>query len=624
MEASVFQALAEAQARSAVEDCIREMISDVELARQLEEQLASAYEIGQLKKALVERDWEVEETRALETKRKAVQSELADGLVRELWCLSHKIGELEDIKQQHQELLVRYDEAVAKLMQAEEDLEQARNGSGLAENKEPEQEDGSDEAEPLVVSPTEDSAETFASGRGTPDAPPPTNESVSVPAPATIAEMVVDSEQQNERTTAAAPATGREGKVDGQADPDIPSELLSQPDQQQQQKPTTAVVSLEQDSAPETPTLAEFDTKILMLIFGYLDALDILNTAQVNISMYSRVDSLFGLGNTGVGGSTDGDNSTIATVETAPSTQPTTATATSASQSTATRVTTAPSVAAAPPTATAPSRPVVAKPVTARTVSPPVIQHTRSGSQEGIRGIFNMLQGKPSSRHSPPRRGASAPAADTPAPMNAAMANSMAAKLSDAELNAIILMTERLRQKEAQAEELVRERDKLAAQLDGTESVKQFLVQKVRDMEMTMSAVEENETKVAQQIASDQEVIAFLDGRIQELERRAVVLKEEVKKSQDELARVREQADQKGMVMGDMLQFEREKSSESEREWKATRKVLIKEVKSCRAQIVALQAERDGYREQNDALRRAVLSSPNKSALARDRTNTSF
>jgi len=121
----------------------------------------------------------------------------------------------------------------------------------------------------------------------------------------------------------------------------------------------------------------------------------------------------------------------------------------------------------------------------------------------------------------------------------------------------------------------------------------------------------ENEIKVAQQIASDQEVIAFLDGRVQELEREARVLRKEKQAAVDELKTVQEQAKQKATVMGDMLQFEREKVKDNEREWKATKKLLIKEVKSCRAQILALQAERDGYREQNETLQRALMNSPN-------------
>ena len=66
------------------------------------------------------------------------------------------------------------------------------------------------------------------------------------------------------------------------------------------------------------------------------------------------------------------------------------------------------------------------------------------------------------------------------------------------------------------------------------------------------------------------------------------------------------QNEKKVAVLSDMLQFQRQKLKESKREWKATKKLLVKEVKGCRAQIVA---ERDGFREQNDALQKAVMGS---------------
>jgi chromosome segregation ATPase len=192
--------------------------------------------------------------------------------------------------------------------------------------------------------------------------------------------------------------------------------------------------------------------------------------------------------------------------------------------------------------------------------------------------------------------------------MNATMANSMAAKLSDAELNAIIVMTERLKQKEALTDKLAKENEALLAKLDGTEGVKQFLINKVRDMEVSLSSLIQNETKVVQQIASDQEVIAFLDGRVQELEHVTQVLQTDKEVAKTELDRIQKQSAQKVTVISDMLQFEREKLADQEREWKMTKKLLVKEVKNCRSQIIALQSERDGYREQSETLRRALLT----------------
>jgi chromosome segregation ATPase len=189
------------------------------------------------------------------------------------------------------------------------------------------------------------------------------------------------------------------------------------------------------------------------------------------------------------------------------------------------------------------------------------------------------------------------------------MAHSMAAKLNDSEINAIISMTEKLRSKEKQVALMMKEKEEMEGKLSGSEAVKDFLITKVRDMEKIMNKSDETEKKVTQQIASDQEVIAFLDGRVQELEQQTRVIQKEKSSIQEKLKSVIAQNEKKTAVLSDMLQFERQKVKENEREWKATKKLLVKEVKGCRAQILALQAERDGFREQNDALRKAVMAS---------------
>jgi hypothetical protein len=46
----------------------------------------------------------------------------------------------------------------------------------------------------------------------------------------------------------------------------------------------------------------------------------------------------------------------------------------------------------------------------------------------------------------------------------------------------------------------------------------------------------------------------------------------------------------------------------NEKEWKAAKKVLIKEVKSCRARILSLEAEYEGCLQQNSQLKQGLLS----------------
>jgi len=197
--------------------------------------------------------------------------------------------------------------------------------------------------------------------------------------------------------------------------------------------------------------------------------------------------------------------------------------------------------------------------------------------------------------------------AATGQPLSAAMTDSMVSKLNDKELSAIFSLTEKLHQREKAVTALTAEKEELAGKLDGMEGLKDFLIEKVRNVEQSLRKSREDEMKVAQQISSDQEVIAFLDGRVQELERDIKSLSDEKKTISETLNRIKIQNDKKIEVLGDMLQFERERVSENEREWKATKKLLVKEIKSCRAQLLALQAERDGFREQNERLKKAVL-----------------
>jgi nitrate/TMAO reductase-like tetraheme cytochrome c subunit len=72
--------------------------------------------------------------------------------------------------------------------------------------------------------------------------------------------------------------------------------------------------------------------------------------------------------------------------------------------------------------------------------------------------------------------------------------------------------------------------------------------------------------------------------------------------------------EKKVRVISDMLRFEREQMTSNEKEWKNTKKLLVKEVKSCRSHIVTLEAELEGLRRQNEQLKQGlrVMSPPNK------------
>jgi chromosome segregation ATPase len=114
---------------------------------------------------------------------------------------------------------------------------------------------------------------------------------------------------------------------------------------------------------------------------------------------------------------------------------------------------------------------------------------------------------------------------------------------------------------------------------------------------------------------ADQEVIVFLDERVKKLENEVGDIKSKEATSKQEAADVVTKNEKKVRVLSDMLRFEREQMASNEKEWKNTKKLLVKEVKSCRSHIVTLEAELEGMRRQNEQLKEGlrVLSPPKKS-----------
>lgn len=605
--------LSDLQARAEVENTLSDLVTDVEFAVELQEQLSVRTHQTQAERIIAQQELALEETHVVQKDHLNTQTLMADALVKDLWSLSKEVGSLLELKQKHEAMILEYDELTAKLAQAEESLHAALSA--------PQQQQPAPAPAPAAQQPAEKADLKPAPQPAAPKPAPAPQPAAPKPAPTTAPEPAQPAptvvQIPEKPATEPAKTKAPEAPTVAKLPPAAPKQdEAAKPEPES--APVVALVEDDQDSGDDTPTTLEnIDMEILMRIFGFLDAYDILNTAQVNISMYSRVDSLFGFS---MDAPIQDDNvsttSTLATTPTvAAATQQSAATATTAATSTASQA--KPPPKPAPTAAAAPPKP-----------AEPQFGHRLVG---GGRNLLNMLGGggqrdansaaaaggDPSKRQqSPKRRGAGgggrarggSDAGDGKPPLSEAMAHSMAAKLNDSEINAIISMTEKLRSKEKQVSLLIREKEELEGKLNGSEAVKDFLITKVRDMEKIMNKSDETEKKVTQQIASDQEVIAFLDGRVQELERMTRVIQKEKNGTQEKLKSVVAQNDKKVAVLSDMLQFERQKLKENEREWKATKKLLVKEVKGCRAQIVALQAERDGFREQNDSLRKAVMA----------------
>lgn len=616
IQSTLRSTLEELDIRSQVEATLRDVIRDVELAQHWTDYLQRSARLSRLQEHAAEYEKILDETRAITKDREQRQVELADRLVQELWSLSQMLGELQAMKTDHEKLLKEHNRVASRLAEKESELEDSRRTAAMK---------GNNNTSSIDLA-TQQTGGYLQERQITRDYSETDKQTVSSPGETDTSRLPNPAETESKEAPLIAPTV----------------DVL--PDQSNEDNPT--------------PHLDELDNKIILHIFAYLDAYDILNTAQVNISMYSRVDTLFGFGQEeaaeGEGNHeaeisiehdrTNQEPSEFNKVPTADQsvshTQQTTSQSAAAATVPSAAITMPPTSVKAPSTSnltTAPRDAASGSSSFVSTISAPVISSaataagigtaaaTAATSVDGPLGlgiISSILQPrtKPSTASSPAkgrRAGETTSSSQREAAaMTPSMANAIAAKLSDKELNAIILMTERLKHKEALAERLTRENETLVAKLAGTDAVKQFLVVRVREMEQALATLKEEDAMVAQQIASDQEVIAYLDGRVQELEMKINHTSDEKMELAQELARVKEQAEQKFVVMGDMLQYEREKLSESEREWKAAKKLLIKEVKGCRAQIVALQAERDGHREQFERLRNAVLTSSTATTVA--------
>jgi len=192
--------------------------------------------------------------------------------------------------------------------------------------------------------------------------------------------------------------------------------------------------------------------------------------------------------------------------------------------------------------------------------------------------------------------------------MSPAVAQSLAAKLLPAELSAIISMRDQLRKKEKELTKAEVEVDDLTVHLEGTMTVKEMLTSKVKELQKTLKSDREISAKITRQTASDQEVIAFLDERVQELEKAFDNFHAERTRANKSIDKVKDASERQVAVLNDMLDYEREQRSDQEKDWKSTKKVLVKEVKHCRTQIMTVEAERDGFREENQRLKEALLS----------------
>ncbi|MGK3752140.1 MAG: hypothetical protein ACI8RD_004444 [Bacillariaceae sp.] len=625
METVLSATLNDLHIRNEVGECIQSMLLDVETTYHLQHQLELQATQKLLERVQMEQQGIILEAHTERIERYDRRLDVADHFVVELVQLDRDLKELLAWKEEHEYKVRNYDAVLAKLAQTEEELMEANRvsfGGGAKPRRvtmtvkdtdtDNDNDNDNDNNDNIKVEQEKEETTNVAT--------------IITQAPPRISDSIPEQTPENTINSTTATTTGSDEILLQSSNDKLESDTERGPKTQigaqesavvgennkEDQKQPAAVVSIDVDAdiKEDVPTLMTLDIEPLIEIFGFLDAMDILNTAQINITMYNKVDNIFGI-------SEDGQSPPAPTPNPVPTNNNTTNVAPASAAAAAAGV-----VTSTPPTATANST---------QKSSSGAVESSSSSSSAGVmgKGLFSMLQPKPavtetsvsstipakrygdvksSSSNATSSSASSGQQQQQQQPLNAKVAQSMASKLSDAELAAIISMTDKLSKLEKEVHMLRNEKEVFAAKLDGTEAVKQFLIGKVRDVEVKLNRSKEDEIKVTQQIASDQEVIAFLDSRVQEVEQQTENLTIEKTGTQANFDELKVSTSKKITMLSDMLKYEREKVREDEGEWKATKKVLVKEVKSCRAQILALQAERDGFKEQNDMLKRAIVS----------------
>ena len=358
--------------------------------------------------------------------------------------------------------------------------------------------------------------------------------------------------------------------------------------------------------------LHELNETTLMSIFSYSDPLDVMSFAQINKAMFSRIDALFGMGSTAVSSHQNNEHLVV----------PTETKAISAASNVDTSD--APGLLHPPSESEVHSSASVAS-ATSQSIgtAPKTSPKLFSIPSPSIPSIVGPLSGPSwlSSHTRTPSQGSSGPTTvqDNDIKFNAAMANSMASKLTPAELSVILRMREKLQKCETDAARWRQEKEDAVANLESVKAVKEFLVTRVRETEKTVEKQNMDMKEVQRKNLVDQEVIVFLDERVKKLESEVGDITSKEAVARQEASDIVTRNEKKVIVLSDMLQFEREQMTSSEKEWKNTKKILVQEVKKCRSHIVTLEAELEGLRRENEHLKDGlrVLSHPKKGLKVR-------
>ncbi|GLD92218.1 hypothetical protein PINS_up000751 [Pythium insidiosum] len=167
-------------------------------------------------------------------------------------------------------------------------------------------------------------------------------------------------------------------------------------------------------------------------------------------------------------------------------------------------------------------------------------------------------------------------------------------------------MSTRVKALEAHLAQVHAEKEDVAARLHSAESVRDFLMDKLKELEDRLSNTMESTAKKEEQAAMDREIIGFLDAKTQEYE---ITLQQYAQQNDEirvELARLKEESETKLTIVQDMVGLLTDEKQELEVQLRSQRKLLVREVKGLRAQNQQLAEDKAAYLNQLKTLKQAL------------------
>lgn len=310
--------------------------------------------------------------------------------------------------------------------------------------------------------------------------------------------------------------------------------------------------------------LSDVSDKVLLHVFSYLDTAEVLVAAQVNRFVFQRVDCLFGT------------DSAVVKPEWSIRHPP---------------------LSSAEPQQLGPPLNGAAQELSQQKLQQQQQQTWPQSAASATKNFFStLIEGA---------GGAGTQAAHLPKEMLDALSK----KLSAAELKAVVALNDAMKKKVDEVDLLSAERDDVSARLQNTETVRDFLVQKLRAAEVALKAAMSEAAQLRKQAAADGEIMSFLDLRGQDLEAQAQDLEHTRQHLQATLnLQQGTYASTEKRLSAELFEVQT-KLEDCEASHRAQKKLLVKEVKSLRSLLETTTKERNIYHAQLRVLRDTLSGS---------------